>query len=485
MKAALEPGTEAKWRPSCCGSRIDHETCIENIPEDMRRKYRRKQQEYSTPIDHRYYCPVLDCGLFMDKSRQPLPRATCPSGHVTCVKCLQDAHDEADEQCAESSNADPLSRMARDVGWTRCYRCKIFVDHSSGCRHMLCLCGAQFCFACGLQWPTCACTAADLYNVKKHAKDNADRRQAQEERNREINQEHQRFLEAEETEATPESSRRKGVRRKYKDLESTLDKLGDLQKHLQDEVNHRASADLESAREKALSRARQRSKIETSRSHRAVGPKMRVVRMSMFGRNWEESLDGKSFQKSRVEEIGSTEGRDLGEKLPETGIAIHKRRTNTDLTTENRQPKPLRTRSQEEGEDIGGKPQSATEEDIEKSFTGQRQELERKIETENYWLGLILPHRYRLLKDRKRAELDNRLEVEPDARLSAFLTEKAAMPTSSLPKPWDEPGSTSRSQPDAVSVSTHGQEPISSANADCFCKEDAMRHEGDVWTDDG
>ncbi|PYH85696.1 hypothetical protein BO82DRAFT_165751 [Aspergillus uvarum CBS 121591] len=47
---------------------------------------------------------------------------------------------------------------ARRFGWQTCPRCGRLVELDSGCHHMMCLCGVEFCYFCGQVWKTCRCT---------------------------------------------------------------------------------------------------------------------------------------------------------------------------------------------------------------------------------------------------------------------------------------------------------------------------------------
>ncbi|PYI20440.1 hypothetical protein BO99DRAFT_456587 [Aspergillus violaceofuscus CBS 115571] len=46
---------------------------------------------------------------------------------------------------------------ARRFGWQTCPRCGRLVELDSGCHHMICLCGVEFCYFCGRVWKTCRC----------------------------------------------------------------------------------------------------------------------------------------------------------------------------------------------------------------------------------------------------------------------------------------------------------------------------------------
>lgn len=367
------------------------------------------------PYNNRYYCPLPDCGLFVDKSKQPLPRATCPRGHVTCVNCHKSGHNDAD-QCAKNNIDEPVESLAREEGWKHCYKCNELVEHYGGCIHMRCGCGAEFCYVCGRKWRSydCRCTNEDLAAVTRGARENAYRQQEQEERNRETNQisqEHQRSFEADELDAAPaasESRRKKQIRTKYQEFEGTLDKFGKLQKDVLHEDHQRESNRLKSAKEEALATARQADKAE-------VEAEMWLGQKPKFDRNWKED-DRKSGQNSTVEEMESTEDGERREKLREAGTALCKRERNTYSEGIHKEGKPLQMPAQQDEEDTKRRPLGANEEDVEIRFEAQRHELQNKNKTQTYWLELMLSTRHRLLLDHKRVELRNGVSDEHNDR---------------------------------------------------------------------
>lgn len=94
--------------------------------------------------------------------------ARCPTcKHEACVSCRGPSHGMA--ECPQ----DPILQMTNDLasleGWKRCYQCRAFVEHNAGCRHITCLCKAQFCYICTKKWKTCACTDADLAVIHQRA----------------------------------------------------------------------------------------------------------------------------------------------------------------------------------------------------------------------------------------------------------------------------------------------------------------------------
>lgn len=51
------------------------------------------------------------------------------------------------EDCEEE-----MTNLIRAQGWQRCPQCGVCVERLSGCRHMVCRCGCEFCYDCGTRW---------------------------------------------------------------------------------------------------------------------------------------------------------------------------------------------------------------------------------------------------------------------------------------------------------------------------------------------
>ncbi|PSR97562.1 hypothetical protein BD289DRAFT_340706, partial [Coniella lustricola] len=49
----------------------------------------------------------------------------------------------------KNKDMEIVQQIAFKEGWRRCYRCHTMVEHRVACRHMTCVCGAEFCYVCG------------------------------------------------------------------------------------------------------------------------------------------------------------------------------------------------------------------------------------------------------------------------------------------------------------------------------------------------
>ncbi|KAJ6784535.1 hypothetical protein PWT90_06753 [Aphanocladium album] len=50
-----------------------------------------------------------------------------------------------------------ILRLARSEGCMRYFSCRTMVELNTGCNHITCRCGAEFCYVCGEEWKTCDC----------------------------------------------------------------------------------------------------------------------------------------------------------------------------------------------------------------------------------------------------------------------------------------------------------------------------------------
>jgi len=108
----------------------------------------------------RYYCPNRQCSALVHLyAKAGEPRATCPvCGTAMCIPCRTQWHKDltckeyqalpADERSSEDRL---LIQLAKGRGWRRC-KCGTMIELISGCHHMTCRCGRQFCFTCGADW---------------------------------------------------------------------------------------------------------------------------------------------------------------------------------------------------------------------------------------------------------------------------------------------------------------------------------------------
>ena len=136
-----------------CREVLDENTRLySELPLDARKKYK-KLKEYTESLKNpnRKLCPNEKCDgyLEMPEAREnevviANPRCnTCK--RVYCSKCSFEEHE---------GDCDPhqLNFFQNTLHYRQCARCKNVIEKSSGCNHMTCRCGYQFCYICGGKW---------------------------------------------------------------------------------------------------------------------------------------------------------------------------------------------------------------------------------------------------------------------------------------------------------------------------------------------
>ncbi|KIV83706.1 hypothetical protein PV11_05708 [Exophiala sideris] len=158
---------ESSFPPKCCLTEIPLKTALLPLSVKQRETYKEKAAEYSIPPQERWYCPNAKCLKWIPptkphrnrNSNQKCPHCAC----AICSICRGQAHDRSSD-CPQDYGMEATMSLAESEGWRRCYKCRTMVERSTGCRHMTCKCGAQFCYVCGVKWRTCHCTEFDEAN---------------------------------------------------------------------------------------------------------------------------------------------------------------------------------------------------------------------------------------------------------------------------------------------------------------------------------
>jgi hypothetical protein len=131
-----------------------------------------KFREHSVPARDRIYCPVPQCSAFVGslttlRTYHDSLLCLCHScGMIICLGCKQSFH--RGKKCTLSYSAElasaaalaesQLKQLAKQKKWQTCPGCHSLVERSTGCHHMACRCGTQFCYGCGADWKEgCRC----------------------------------------------------------------------------------------------------------------------------------------------------------------------------------------------------------------------------------------------------------------------------------------------------------------------------------------
>lgn len=84
-----------------------------------------------------------------------------------CLNCKSDAH--KNQSCEEfKQNRDPnlldqaFEEFVRGSKYKQCPKCTMWVEKTTGCNHMKCRCGTEFCYICGGFYKRCFCVNGQL-----------------------------------------------------------------------------------------------------------------------------------------------------------------------------------------------------------------------------------------------------------------------------------------------------------------------------------
>jgi hypothetical protein len=117
------------------------------LPLDIRQKYK-KLQQYNMIMKsgNKRMCPNEDCdGILHIDEHDPI-NPVCPLCKTAfCSKCFFKQHEG---ECQQYQ----LAFFQNTLHYRQCARCSNIIEKASGCNHMTCHCGYQFCYLCGKRW---------------------------------------------------------------------------------------------------------------------------------------------------------------------------------------------------------------------------------------------------------------------------------------------------------------------------------------------
>lgn len=77
---------------------------------------------------------------------------------ATCRHCRNAVHPGI--ECMADIDTQLARSLAASLGWKECPSCRNMVEKESGCLHMTCRCGTQFCYRCGRWYNICPGTCS-------------------------------------------------------------------------------------------------------------------------------------------------------------------------------------------------------------------------------------------------------------------------------------------------------------------------------------
>ncbi|CAD0054419.1 unnamed protein product [Aureobasidium pullulans] len=157
IRASSLVTNERHWPMACAEScKVPEDLALKVLPEEKARFLKAKLQEFKTPAKERCYCANVQCGRYIPPDSINIEDKSARCGEcstVTCTLCCREQHKGP---CAGSSEEDlqMLDLIARE-GYQQCSECNRVVERESGCPHMTCYCGYEFCYHCGSQINVC------------------------------------------------------------------------------------------------------------------------------------------------------------------------------------------------------------------------------------------------------------------------------------------------------------------------------------------
>ncbi|KOM52572.1 hypothetical protein LR48_Vigan09g123100 [Vigna angularis] len=143
-----------------CFIELEPESFRALLPREVIDRWEIMRCESMIDWSEKFYCPFKECsGLLVDDGREVVTSAECPYCHrLFCAQCKVPWH--ADMSCGkfQRSKKDPqysddnFFKLAKSEKWQKCPQCCMYVQKTAGCIHMICRCGCDFCYSCGMMY---------------------------------------------------------------------------------------------------------------------------------------------------------------------------------------------------------------------------------------------------------------------------------------------------------------------------------------------
>ncbi|KAI0108984.1 hypothetical protein GGR51DRAFT_513963 [Nemania sp. FL0031] len=151
LQTAFQNALDGRQPFRCCHQEVPVDLCP-TTTEDFRERYRLMILELTTP--NPVYCSNRACGRFVPPAQYEGPDiAACQACRSrACRICRNASHAGI---CPQDVGMQQAVALATRNGWRSCPRCNNMVEKRSGCNHMTCRCGGEFCYVCGGAWGSC------------------------------------------------------------------------------------------------------------------------------------------------------------------------------------------------------------------------------------------------------------------------------------------------------------------------------------------
>ncbi|CAB4282892.1 unnamed protein product [Prunus armeniaca] len=185
VKVQLQSGIVAQCPHKDCKCEVNTETCKKLLSPELADIMIERIKESSIPVTEKVYCTFPRCSALMSKQEvlEHTKTSFAGEGGRKCMKCHQyfcincRVPWHYDMSCYDYQRSETYSRsedqlvksLAMKKLWRQCSKCKHMVELDSGCYHIICRCGHQFCYTCGAEWKnkraTCSCPLWDEHHI--------------------------------------------------------------------------------------------------------------------------------------------------------------------------------------------------------------------------------------------------------------------------------------------------------------------------------
>ncbi|KAL4481839.1 hypothetical protein ABPG74_007928 [Tetrahymena malaccensis] len=120
------------------------------------------QNYIDSNADEISWCPTPNCeyAFVIDSNQTNFKCPTCKKSY--CLTCKCDFHEG--QTCKEyqisnkfTEQDEHFEKYVKGQKFKQCLKCKMWVEKTTGCDHMTCRCGYQFCYKCGGPYLKCSC----------------------------------------------------------------------------------------------------------------------------------------------------------------------------------------------------------------------------------------------------------------------------------------------------------------------------------------
>ncbi|KAK8156557.1 hypothetical protein BKA80DRAFT_337170 [Phyllosticta citrichinensis] len=157
---------ESLYPPRCCRIPIPFSSVRFVLDKKVAEEFKSKVPELETK--DRTFCFVPTCSAWIHPDLIKNDVGRCPKCKMaTCSLCKGEAHGLG--ECPKDEQTLQLLRLAEELKWQRCYQCRAMIEIDTGCYHMTCKCGAEWCYVCGMRWKDCTCPMFDEHHLLRRA----------------------------------------------------------------------------------------------------------------------------------------------------------------------------------------------------------------------------------------------------------------------------------------------------------------------------